>query len=66
MLTASSDDYVILLALTFYLAMTSTAWTIAVTGFGQHTFWLLPSQVMKALKVCLFVLTLLLQQADLE
>ncbi|KAK0116316.1 hypothetical protein ONS95_013337 [Cadophora gregata] len=45
-----ADDYVLLLALAFYLIMTSTAWTIAVTGFGQHTFWLLTRQVMRALK----------------
>lgn len=44
------DDYVLLIAQAFYLTMTSTAWTIAVTGFGQHTFWLLTRQVMKALK----------------
>ncbi|KAH7393460.1 hypothetical protein BKA64DRAFT_755623 [Cadophora sp. MPI-SDFR-AT-0126] len=44
------DDYVLLVALAFYLTMTSTAWVIAVTGFGQHTFWLLTRQVVRALK----------------
>ncbi|CZT46354.1 uncharacterized protein RSE6_06767 [Rhynchosporium secalis] len=45
-----SDDWVLLVAYAFYITMTSTAWIIAVTGFGQHTFWLLTRQVQKALK----------------
>ncbi|KAH7327493.1 hypothetical protein BKA65DRAFT_566961 [Rhexocercosporidium sp. MPI-PUGE-AT-0058] len=44
------DDWVLLVAFAFYLSMTSTAWVIIATGFGQHTFWLLTRQVMKALK----------------
>ncbi|KAH6715560.1 hypothetical protein BKA61DRAFT_575001 [Leptodontidium sp. MPI-SDFR-AT-0119] len=44
------DDWVLLLAFAFYLCITSTAWVIAVTGFGQHTYWLLTRQVERALR----------------
>ncbi|KAL2068085.1 hypothetical protein VTL71DRAFT_16183 [Oculimacula yallundae] len=44
------DDWVLLVAYAIYMSMTGIAWEIAVQGFGQHTFWLLPHQLEKALR----------------
>ena len=47
-----ADDWMMLAALASYLTDVGTGISIAMYGFGQHTFWLTSHQVSKALMVC--------------
>jgi hypothetical protein len=52
------DDWMIIAAEAAYLIDAGTGLTIAVQGFGQHTFWLTIHEVSTALKVSVCVTTL--------
>ena len=46
-----ADDWTMLAALCSYLAMVGTGISMALQGFGQHTFWLSVDEITKALMV---------------
>lgn len=45
------DDWMIVAALLSYLAGAGIGIALSLEGFGQHTFWLSPGQISRALKV---------------
>jgi hypothetical protein len=49
-----ADDWTMLAAHAAYLTDVGTGANIAAYGFGQHTFWLTPDDVSKALMVRTF------------
>jgi hypothetical protein len=45
------DDWMMLASLVAYLTNAAMGLTMAIQGFGQHTFWLAPAKVTKVLMV---------------
>lgn len=46
-----ADDYMMVAALLAHLVDLGTGITVVHAGFGQHTFWLTPQQISRALEV---------------
>jgi hypothetical protein len=46
-----ADDYTAVAAYLTYMADVGTGVNIGINGFGQHTFWLSPTQMSRSLMV---------------